>query len=224
MQRRVIARLAVGTGILCLVGSGSLVWYGSGWAASDWLGFGSSILIEIGAALFLVPAILWLERRLAKNIEDAQRSITARYLDSSGVNLLGPNSSWQQVHSEFARLGVLYPTERIELRYPTFYLQFQPQITFSTETVQPGSQVFLFFNATGQDEDLKVLLWLDGVSGEDFVALVRRALIATGVFPPHFPTDQDFFADLRRVILDIPRRHREDHVTRRRERQQQKKS
>lgn len=94
MQRRVIVGLAVGTGTLCLLGSGSLVWYESGWAAGGWLGFASSILIEIGAAFFLVPAVLWLERRLTKSIEDAQRSITARYLDSSGVNLLGPNSSW----------------------------------------------------------------------------------------------------------------------------------
>lgn len=82
----------------------------------------------------------------------------------------------------------------------------------------------MFYNATGQDEYLKVLLWLDGVLGEDFVALIRRALIAAGVFPSSFPTDQEFFADLRRVILDIPRRHREDNVTRRRERQQQNKS
>jgi len=175
-------------------------------------------LIEIGAALFLIPAILWLERRLTKSIEDTQRSITERYLDSSSVNLLGPQSPWERVHFELARLAVLYPTERIELRYPTFYLQFNPEITFSIETVQPGSQVFLYYTATGQDEDFKVLLWLDGISGEGFFGSVRRALSAAGVLPSRFPKTEDFFADLRRVILDTPRRHREDSVARRLER------
>jgi hypothetical protein len=162
MQRRTVAGLAVGTGTLCLFGSGLLVEYGSGWTASALLGFGSSVLIDIGDALFLVPAILWLERRLTMSIVDAQRSITKRHLDSSSVNLLGPGSPWERVHFELARLGALYPTERIELHYPTFHLQFQSDITFSNETAQPGSRVS--YTMMSQDTD-KTSRYCSGLMG-----------------------------------------------------------
>jgi hypothetical protein len=118
MKRRTVAGLAVGVGTLCLFGSGSLVWFESGWSANSWLGFDSSVLIDFGGALFLVPAILWLEHRLTVSIENTQRSITERYLDSSSVNLLGPSSPWERVSFELARLAALCPTEGLSFTTP----------------------------------------------------------------------------------------------------------
>lgn len=161
-------------------------------------GYASGVLLEVGAALFLLPAVVWTEQRLSARIEETRasladvadqfRSILAQESDATerAIAAMTLEARWEDVWPTLAKINLLTYQTQVVVPMPTAELW----LGFSTSPLQILGEFFTpvhLYYSDPTDSDRPhidtTVRWSSETTFMEFMARVATVLRRDGRFP-----------------------------------------
>lgn len=166
-----------------LVGSVGLT-VGGAFVPETWGEYLPSTMLQFGSALLLVPAVLWIERQLAKQTKEIEASMSADLRASKGIAKLSPAALWDDIYPAFHKFQLITISAAIRVAMPhgSLWLEFS---TFAQQQLgETSSMIGLHYvdpaTGDGRRHADTYAYWRSGQSLESALNNVRAALRQDG--------------------------------------------
>jgi len=149
-----------------------------------WGDYLPGVMLQFGSAFLLVPAVLWIERQLAKHTRQIEASMSADLRASKGVAKLSPAALWDDTYPAFHQFQLVMMSAVIRVAMPrgSLWLEFS---TFAQQQLgETSSMICLHYvdpaNGDGRRHADTYAYWRSGQSLETALNNVRAVLRQDG--------------------------------------------
>lgn len=194
-----LVALLTALGAALVLGSGFL----GGWEA----GAISSIALEVGAALLLVPVLFWGERQIEARIESIREQVRE---DVRGLRKPGDpirlSDTWEDAHAHLERYWLIRVSSTVDIRLGSqeAWFAFGTMRQFNQQRQQLFSPICIYFHdpATTTTSDFETVYeWASGVTLSAALDAAYDTARRHAACPAGLTIDKDqVVADLWRVV------------------------